>query len=93
MVAYQKAISLNPDHRGVNEYMGELYLMLNDLPKAEERLATLDRLCFFGCVEYTDLKHAIADYKVKKGLAQKAMLPAPKVQGDMSSNDHGMGGM
>ncbi|MBI1779344.1 MAG: tetratricopeptide repeat protein [Proteobacteria bacterium] len=75
-LAYERALSLSPNHRGANEYMGELYLMLNDLPKAEEHLAKLDRLCFFGCEEYTDLKQAIAQYKAKKGLAQRAAATA-----------------
>ena len=60
---YAKALALNPKHRGANEYLGELYLKLGDLPAAEERLAVLDGACFFGCDEYTELKAAIAEYK------------------------------
>ena len=65
--AYGKALALEPKHRGANEYLGELYLKLGDLPKAEERLAVLDRACFLGCEEHRDLKEAIADYKAKNG--------------------------
>ncbi len=62
---YQKALAVNPDHRGANEYLGELYLQMGDLAKAEERLAKLDGLCTFGCEEFDDLKKAIAAYKAK----------------------------
>lgn len=64
---YQAALALEPRHRGANEYLGELYLTLGDLAKAEERLDVLDSACFFGCDEYTELKKAIADYKAKAG--------------------------
>jgi Flp pilus assembly protein TadD len=64
---YQAALALEPRHRGANEYLGELYLILGDLPKAEERLKVLDEACFFGCEEYTELKNAIAAYKTKLG--------------------------
>jgi Flp pilus assembly protein TadD len=64
---YKTALELEPRHRGANEYMGELYLTLGDLQKAEERLKVLDDACFFGCDEYTELKNAIAEYKAKAG--------------------------
>jgi len=64
---YQAALALDPKHRGANEYLGELYLKLGDLPKAQERLDVLDGACFFGCDEYTELKNAIAAYKAKTG--------------------------
>ena len=64
---YKKALALDPSHRGANEYLGELYLEMGDLAKAEERLDKLDSACFFGCEEYTDLKQAIAAYKAKNG--------------------------
>ena len=64
---YQAALAIEPRHRGANEYLGELYLILGDLPKAEERLDVLDGACFFGCEEYTELKKAIAAYKAKAG--------------------------
>ena len=61
--AYNKALAINPKHRGANEYLGELYLQIGDLAKAEERLEKLDDICFFGCEEYRDLKAAIEAYK------------------------------
>ena len=40
------------------------------LPQAslEANLAKLDKVCFFGCDEYTDLKKAVAEYKQRKGI-------------------------
>ncbi len=64
---YGIALRIAPKHRGANEYLGELYLVLGDLAKAEERLAVLDKACLFGCEEYTELKDAIAAYKAKAG--------------------------
>ena len=64
---YRIALRLEPRHRGANEYLGELYLALGELGKAEERLAVLDRACLFGCEEYTELKEAIEAYKARTG--------------------------
>lgn len=63
LIAYQKALAINPDHRGANEYLGELYLMTGELEKAKERLAKLQNLCPRGCEEYDDLKKAIETYQ------------------------------
>jgi tetratricopeptide (TPR) repeat protein len=60
---YDKALALNPKHRGAHEYVGEAWLMAGNLPKAEEHLAALDRLCFLPCKEYRELKKEIAAYK------------------------------
>ena len=62
---YNEALRLDPRHRGAHEYIGEAYLMKGDLAKAKEHVAQLDRLCFFGCTELTDLKKAVADYERK----------------------------
>jgi len=60
---YEEALRLDPKHRGAHEYSGEAYLTVDDLPKAKAHLAALDKLCFFGCEEYTDLKKAVAAYE------------------------------
>ena len=60
---YNDALRIDPNHRGTLEYSGELYLMKGDLPKAEQRLATLEQVCGASCEEYGDLKKAIAAYK------------------------------
>jgi len=66
LAAYEKALAINPGHLGANEYLGELYLDTGDMPKAEERLARLDKLCGTSCTEYRTLKSAI-DAKKKSG--------------------------
>ena len=68
---YGEALRLDPKHRGAHEYIGEAYLMVNNLPKAKEHLAALDKLCFFGCEEYTDLKKAVAAYESGRKTAAK----------------------
>lgn len=60
---YQQALQIEPQHRGANEYLGELYLQTGQLDKAEERLQVLDEECFFGCKEFDKLEEAIADYR------------------------------
>jgi len=62
---YERALAIDPKHRGAHEYVGETYLLAGNLPKAEEHLAILDKLCFFSCEEYRDLKAAIAAYRAK----------------------------
>ena len=63
---YNEALRIDPDHRGAHEYLGEAYLMVGNLAKAKEHLSVLDKLCFFPCDEYSDLKKAIADYERKQ---------------------------
>lgn len=54
--AYQRALSLDPKHRGAHEYIGEAYIALGRLDKAREHLEALDKICFLPCEEYSDLK-------------------------------------
>ena len=68
MTYYTKALNLEPNHLGANEYMGELYLEMNDLAKAEERLAVLKTACG-DCDEFDDLEDEIEDYKEEHGLS------------------------
>jgi Flp pilus assembly protein TadD len=56
---YQRALQIEPNNKGANEYLGELYVEMNDLPKAEVQLAKVNQLCGTGCEEYRDLKAAI----------------------------------
>jgi tetratricopeptide (TPR) repeat protein len=63
---YQAALKIDPNHRSALEYYGELLLMKKDLPGAEAMLARLNKACFFGCEEYSDLKESIAKYQGKK---------------------------
>jgi tetratricopeptide (TPR) repeat protein len=63
---YTTALQIDPKHIGAHEYVGEAYLMLDQLPQAEQHLARLDSLCVFGCAEHRMLKTAIANYKAGK---------------------------
>jgi Flp pilus assembly protein TadD len=63
---YRQALRLNPRHRGAHEYIGEAYLIANDLPKAEEHLAALKEICVIACEEYEDLAKAIAAYRARR---------------------------
>ncbi len=58
---YDRALALDPDHRGATEYLGELYLQTGDLDGAKAQLARLDEICAFGCPERDDLAARIAE--------------------------------
>ena len=64
---YRKALAIDPKHKGAHEYIGEAFLALGDLPKAKEHLAILNKLCFFPCEEYSDLKKAVQAYEASGG--------------------------
>jgi len=68
MEHYQRALKIDSNHRSAHEYLGELYLDMNQLDNAEKQLAALKKACpFFGrCEEFDDLKKAIDGYKAKK---------------------------
>jgi len=50
---YLEGLSLKPDHNGINEYLGELYVQTNRIDKANERLEVL-KSC--NCKEYGELE-------------------------------------
>ena len=60
---YLQGLQLKPNHRGINEYLGELYVATNRHNLAIERLGVLEGC---NCVEYEDLKAIIAGEKVSK---------------------------
>ena len=64
----QTALKLDSCHRSAHEYLGELYLDMNQLDNVERQLVALKRACpWFGrCDEYEDLKKEIDAYKAKK---------------------------
>lgn len=64
---YNLALAINSKHKGANEYIGELYLELDQLEKAEEHLDRLGRACFFACGEYKELKGEVDEYKAAHG--------------------------
>ena len=61
--AYDRALAINPKHKGALEYKGELYLTLGNLEGAEQMLARLSRSCYFNCSEKKQLAAAIEAYK------------------------------
>jgi len=63
---YKAALQLSPRHRGAHEYIGEAYLMVNDLPNAEKHLAALRGICLLPCEEMEDLEKAVVAYKAKR---------------------------
>jgi len=66
---YKKALKIDPAHKDAHEYVGELYLRMDDLASAEKHLKRLDDICFFSCEQFDELKAAIEAYKKKKGLS------------------------
>jgi Flp pilus assembly protein TadD len=64
---YNEALKLNPNHKNAHEYIGEAYLLTGDLPKAEQHLAELQKICSpIPCEEYKELKRAVDAYKKTK---------------------------
>ena len=53
---YLKGLEIKPDHEGINEYLGELYVKTNRIDLAKERLEVL-KGC--KCEEYEELKELI----------------------------------
>jgi Flp pilus assembly protein TadD len=64
---YDQALKLDPANKHAHEYIGEAYLMTGNLPKAEQHLAELQRICSpIPCEEYKELKRAVDEYKKAK---------------------------
>ena len=53
---YLAGLKIKPDHNGINEYLGELYVKTGRMDLAKERLAVL-KSC--KCEEYGELKEVI----------------------------------
>ncbi|MAH74736.1 MAG: hypothetical protein CBD57_04935 [Candidatus Pelagibacter sp. TMED197] len=50
---YLQGLKIKPDHYGINEYLGELYVQTNQIDKANERLEVLKNC---NCKEYGELE-------------------------------------
>ena len=50
---YLKGLNIKPNHNGINEYLGELYVQTNKIDKANERLEVLKNC---NCKEYGELE-------------------------------------
>ncbi len=55
-IYYLKGLNLDPNHLGINEYLGELYVETNRIELAKKRLNTLQGC---NCEEYKELKELI----------------------------------
>ena len=53
---YLAGLEIKPDHKGINEYLGELYIKTNRIELAKERLEVL-KGC--KCEEFEELKELI----------------------------------
>ena len=60
---YLQGLAINPKHKGINEYLGELYVATNRINLAKERLGVL-KGC--NCQEYDQLKGVIEGSKKSK---------------------------
>ena len=60
---YLQGLALEPNHIGINEYLGELYVVTNRIDLAKERLNILENC---DCKEYNELKKIIAGTKKSK---------------------------
>jgi len=58
LVAYKKALEIDPKHRGAHEYIGIAYIQMSQLANAKIHLDALDKICTLSCEEYRDLKKA-----------------------------------
>ena len=59
---YLEGLKIKPNHNGINEYLGELYVQTNQIDKANERLAVLKNC---NCDEYNELELIIKNRGVK----------------------------
>ena len=60
---YLQGLQIEPNHNGINEYLGELYVVTNRMDMAKERLEVL-KTC--NCEEYKELKEIIDGTKKSK---------------------------
>ena len=60
---YLLGLQVNPNHVGINEYLGELYVVTDRINLAKERLEVL-KSC--NCEEYQELKEIIDGTKKSK---------------------------
>ena len=60
---YLLGLKIDPNHKGINEYLGELYVVTNRMDLAKERLNVL-KSC--NCEEYEELKEIIEGKKQSK---------------------------
>src|SRR4051794_17361760 len=62
---YERALKLNPRHRGAHEYVGEAYLIVGKPAQAEAHFKALQAICVLPCEELDDLKAKIDRYRLE----------------------------
>ena len=60
---YLLGLQIDPNHKGINEYLGELYVVTNRIDLAKKRLDVLKNC---NCEEYNELKEIIEGKKRSK---------------------------
>ena len=60
---YLLGLQIDPEHKGINEYLGELYVVTERIDLAKERLSVLKNC---NCEEYKELKEIIEGKKQSK---------------------------
>ncbi len=59
---YLKSVALDPNYTQVREYLGEAYVIKRDIPRAEQQLHAIKKICGgTTCEEYQNLAVFIAD--------------------------------
>jgi tetratricopeptide (TPR) repeat protein len=60
---YERALAIKPAKRNTRARLGEIYLALNNVEKADEQLKQLTQACPEGCEELQQLQTQVAAYK------------------------------
>ena len=63
---YERALKLNPRHRGAHEYAGEAWLIAGRPDEAEKHLKALQSICLVPCEEQDELKEKIERYRQQR---------------------------
>ena len=62
-IYYKQGLEIDPNHNGINEYLGELYVQTDRSDLAKERLKVLENC---NCEEFNELKQVIDGTKKSK---------------------------
>ena len=62
---YKRALVIDPRHRSAHEYIGEAYLIVDDVAGAQQHLEALRAICTLPCEEMRDLQAAIEAHRRK----------------------------
>jgi len=82
---YNRALAIDPDHKGVHEYLGELYLQTKQLDKAQNELTVLTKLCPDGCEEKDTLTASIAKYQAANPAGAQPAAVQPSGPGTVTA--------